>query len=383
MRKISKITLILALLLTPFVVFAGGGREAREEAQTDQSAPAEESTTMESETAEKLGELPGKMKRVSELLDASVSSNLNFSATVHDFVVDRAGTLSYAVMSFTGVEGVEGRVLVPANRLSVPENVSAEAITIGITPDDIAGAPVLEGSILPDTMSPEWDAVYHDYWQQRMTVTDESSGEQVGQVEDESAGDPEAAVDQQPMPTDEAAWGGRFAVLVTDLMSFDVVTRQGDMLGKVEDLVADFGVLGQPSVAYFAVSSGTALGAGAELHPIPFIAVNVEVDRREVELAIDSPDQLGAGFTQDNWPATVDESWMVQGEAPAAESTDTEATESEGAAESTDESATETEGTETETEGTESTTDTADDTATDESTTTDSGSETDTTEESE
>lgn len=85
-----------------------------------------------------------------------------------------------------------------------------------------------------------------------------------------------------------------------------VVNRDGDDLGKFEDLMID---LGEGRIAYAALSFGGFLGMGDKLFAIPWQALTLRV--HEHAFVLDIPKETlenAEGFDKDNWPATTRES---------------------------------------------------------------------------
>lgn len=85
-----------------------------------------------------------------------------------------------------------------------------------------------------------------------------------------------------------------------------VVNRDGDDLGKFEDLMID---LGEGRIAYAALSFGGFLGMGDKLFAIPWRALTLRV--HEHAFLLDIPKETlenAEGFDKDNWPATTRES---------------------------------------------------------------------------
>lgn len=87
-----------------------------------------------------------------------------------------------------------------------------------------------------------------------------------------------------------------------------VVNREGESLGKVEDLMID---LSQNRVAYAVLSFGGFLGMGNKLFAVPF--ESLEVDGINERLILDVPKEKlenAPGFDKDNWPNFADETWV-------------------------------------------------------------------------
>lgn len=90
------------------------------------------------------------------------------------------------------------------------------------------------------------------------------------------------------------------------VMDDKVVNREGEDLGKFEDLMID---LGEGRIAYAALSFGGFLGMGDKLFAIPWQALTLRV--HEHAFVLDIPKETlenAEGFDKDNWPATTRES---------------------------------------------------------------------------
>ncbi len=90
------------------------------------------------------------------------------------------------------------------------------------------------------------------------------------------------------------------------LMDDKVVNRDGEDLGKFEDLMID---LGEGRIAYAALSFGGFLGMGDKLFAIPWQALTLRV--HEHAFVLDIPKETlenAEGFDKDSWPATTRES---------------------------------------------------------------------------
>ena len=89
-------------------------------------------------------------------------------------------------------------------------------------------------------------------------------------------------------------------------MDDKVISREGEDLGKFEDLMID---LAEGRIAYSALSFGGFLGVGDKLFSIPWKALTLRV--HEHAFVLDIPKEVlenAEGFDKDNWPATSRES---------------------------------------------------------------------------
>ena len=90
------------------------------------------------------------------------------------------------------------------------------------------------------------------------------------------------------------------------VMDDKVISREGEDIGKFEDLMID---LAEGRIAYAALSFGGFLGMGDKLFAIPWKALTLRV--HEHAFAPDIPKEVlenAVGFDKDNWPATSRES---------------------------------------------------------------------------
>lgn len=93
----------------------------------------------------------------------------------------------------------------------------------------------------------------------------------------------------------------------SSLVGTSVENREGENLGKIEDLMID---LQSGRVAYAVLSFGGFLGMGDKLFAVPFSALDCDCDDEKMILPTDK-DRLenAPGFDKDNWPDTADRSW--------------------------------------------------------------------------
>ncbi len=95
------------------------------------------------------------------------------------------------------------------------------------------------------------------------------------------------------------------AVKASDLIGHNLQNRQGDSVGKIDDLVLD---AGQGKLRYAAVTYGGFLGFGDKLFAVPFESFQFQRapnDRGAYVMVLDvTQDRLdrAEGFDQDNWP---------------------------------------------------------------------------------
>jgi predicted transcriptional regulator len=91
------------------------------------------------------------------------------------------------------------------------------------------------------------------------------------------------------------------------LAACSVRNRDGDALGKLEDLVID---VEEGRIAYAVLSFGGVLGLGGKLFAIPLHALTLKPDEKVFILNV-AKDKLerAPGFDKDNWPEMADRRW--------------------------------------------------------------------------
>jgi sporulation protein YlmC with PRC-barrel domain len=92
------------------------------------------------------------------------------------------------------------------------------------------------------------------------------------------------------------------------LIGTPVTNLEGEDLGHIEEIMLD---LATGSVAYVAVSFGGLLGVGNKLFAIPWQSLQIDQDEETAVLDVDrSTLENAPGFDRDNWPQTVEPSWL-------------------------------------------------------------------------
>ena len=102
----------------------------------------------------------------------------------------------------------------------------------------------------------------------------------------------------------------RNTLSATTLIGDPVVNRNGESLGKIEDLMID---LSSGRVAYAVLSFGGFLGMGNKLFAVPFRAMKVDTEKHAFVLDVPK-DRLkdAPGFDKDNWPDVSDMGYRSQ-----------------------------------------------------------------------
>ena len=87
----------------------------------------------------------------------------------------------------------------------------------------------------------------------------------------------------------------------------DVVNRQGDKLGDIEEIMLD---VPSGQIAYAVLAAGGFLGMGEKFFAIPWQALTLDTDNKCFILDIDKERMERApGFDKDHWPSMADTTW--------------------------------------------------------------------------
>jgi sporulation protein YlmC with PRC-barrel domain len=93
------------------------------------------------------------------------------------------------------------------------------------------------------------------------------------------------------------------------IIGTDVINRQGEKIGDIEDIVLD----GKGTIAYAVVSTGGFLGIADRLHAVPWQSLQTQTGRSAFILDIDKERLKNApGFDKKNWPNLSDEKWSSE-----------------------------------------------------------------------
>jgi sporulation protein YlmC with PRC-barrel domain len=91
------------------------------------------------------------------------------------------------------------------------------------------------------------------------------------------------------------------------LVGDDIITRSGEKLGSVKEIMLD---LDSGRIAYVVMSSGGFLGIGDKLFALPWEAVEVDGDAHAIVFDITRERlEQAPGFDKDNWPDFADSGW--------------------------------------------------------------------------
>jgi sporulation protein YlmC with PRC-barrel domain len=100
-------------------------------------------------------------------------------------------------------------------------------------------------------------------------------------------------------------------VLSASTLSGDRVRNSaGEDLGKIHDIMID---VPTGRIAYAVLSFGGVLGIGDKLFAVPWSALRVDEDKKQLILDVEKSRLENApGFDKDNWPDMADTSWGSQ-----------------------------------------------------------------------
>src|SRR5262245_4313293 len=141
----------------------------------------------------------------------------------------------------------------------------------------------------------------------RKTITGETiSGDTPAAAAARAANDNGAKIVGSSYRADNAGPGPRVMAAST-LEGDDVLNRQGEKLGKVEEIMLD---VPTGRIAYAVLSSGGFLGIGDKLFAIPWRSLMLDPETKCFILDI-AKERLerAPGFHKDHWPSMADETW--------------------------------------------------------------------------
>ena len=109
-------------------------------------------------------------------------------------------------------------------------------------------------------------------------------------------------------PSDSAGPGPRL-MLASTLVGNEVVNREGEQLGTVEEIMLD---VPMGRIAYAVLSSGGFLGIGEKLFAIPWGALTLDTENKFFILDV-SKERLeqAPGFDKEHWPSAADQTWAT------------------------------------------------------------------------
>ncbi|HWI13789.1 MAG TPA: PRC-barrel domain-containing protein [Burkholderiales bacterium] len=90
----------------------------------------------------------------------------------------------------------------------------------------------------------------------------------------------------------------------------DIVNRQGDKLGELEEVMLD---VTTGRIAYAVMSAGGFLGMGDKLFAIPWSALTMDPENHCFILDADKERlERAPGFDKDHWPSMADAGWATE-----------------------------------------------------------------------
>ena len=102
----------------------------------------------------------------------------------------------------------------------------------------------------------------------------------------------------------------RRTLSASSLTGDKVVNPRDEHLGKIEDLMID---LSTGRIAYAVLSFGGFLGMGDKLFALPWSALRVDQDNKQIVLDVDkSRLERAPGFDKDRWPDMSDTTWGTE-----------------------------------------------------------------------
>jgi sporulation protein YlmC with PRC-barrel domain len=144
--------------------------------------------------------------------------------------------------------------------------------------------------------------------QQRVGHMDRRNPQTAGRMEsfrDFGASRPPEALRPERRRAVRLSSPGRELVGAAALSGERVVTRRGEAIGSVSELMLD---LQRGRIAYAVVAHGGFMGIGERLHAIPWRALRIDgeclVLDAERSTFLDAP-----GFDKEHWPSTPDAAW--------------------------------------------------------------------------
>lgn len=103
---------------------------------------------------------------------------------------------------------------------------------------------------------------------------------------------------------------GKQVLSATTIIGDNVVNRQGDDLGKVEEIMLD---TTNGRIAYAVLSFGGLFGLGNKLFAVPWNALSLDARNHRLILNVEkSVLENAPGFEKDHWPTMVDPVWATK-----------------------------------------------------------------------
>jgi sporulation protein YlmC with PRC-barrel domain len=109
---------------------------------------------------------------------------------------------------------------------------------------------------------------------------------------------------------DDHSGPGPEVMAASDFEGEDVVNREGETLGDIEEIMLD---VRSGRIAYAVLGAGGFLGLGEKYFAIPWRALTLDTDRKCFILDVDKERlEKAPGFDRDHWPSMADERWASE-----------------------------------------------------------------------
>jgi sporulation protein YlmC with PRC-barrel domain len=109
---------------------------------------------------------------------------------------------------------------------------------------------------------------------------------------------------------DDRSGPGPEVMAASDFEGEDVVNREGETLGDIEEIMLD---VRSGRIAYAVLAAGGFLGIGEKYFAIPWRALTLDTDRKCFILDVNKERlEKAPGFDRDHWPSMADERWASE-----------------------------------------------------------------------
>jgi len=264
--------------------------------------PAPETETAESATTRQKAASPGQLHgaaKASDVLGMTVKNKQDVTlGTVTDFAVDVESGRLVTVILAAGDSADEKKALTAVPPTVLHHDVAGKVLHLDTTAEKLAGAPKFMMDQWAECCSAEHLAAAYNYYgaEKAFNFVANDDAPDANAKEEKSEEKPRAAGHQFMIPA------SRLASLqkASKLLGTPVTNKQGEALGKVENVLVD---LGAGRLVAVIVSSGEYLGMADELSAVPPAALHFSKDR--VSLWLDTTKELLAQaphFKSTAWP---------------------------------------------------------------------------------
>jgi len=237
--------------------------------------------------------IPGEAARSTRMLGLEVTNwNGRSLGTIRDAVVREDGAVPYVMVEFTGdlLEGLRQRWYpVPTEAFTV-QFFQGLAI-LGFPRSRLLDLPGFPVGSLPEAGDPRWREQIRATWDELLQHV------------------PGSGAQEPPQRLDRREGSGEL-VLLNDLLEYTVENYDGELLGRVDELVVN---LQSGRAAYLALDTTTAgLGAG-KLLAVPFEAVELDKGQRTALVQIEpAAVRRAQGFDPNDWPLLRGPNWDAE-----------------------------------------------------------------------